>query len=170
MANPMYGQNKFDEAADREVGAPATLKGLAIATKATAAAVTFEYGININNVVGNSTAQTVTLPAAKKGKVCIHQQSLDTTGGTNVAAWDCAGDDVFATGSVIESRDSNAVVFDTSASGETKLNYTPASATTNLLTIGSRIIFYCLMDGVWEVEGHFSQDPLAVTGAFAFAS
>ena len=166
----MYGQNKFDSDASREVGAPATLKGLAIVTKNTAAAVTFEYGININNVVGDSTAQTVTLPAAKKGKICIHQQALDTTGGTNVHAWDCAGSDVFATGSIIESRDSSAVVFDTSAADETKLNYTPANATTNLFTIGSRLVFYCLKDGEWEIEAHLGQDPLAVTGAFAFAS
>ena len=170
MANPLYGQNKFDNAADHEMAVPQSLKGLTITTKNTGASVTFVYGININNVVGNSTAQTVTLPAAKAGKICIHAQALDTTGGTNTHAWDCAGDDVFAPGSVVESRNSSAVVYDTSVSGETKLNYTPANATTNLFTIVSRIMFYCIKDGEWEIATSFAQDPLAVTGAFAFAS
>ena len=169
MANPLYGSNSFDNAADHEMAVPQSLKDIPDTTIATSGTVTYVYGININNHTG-AASQVVTLPAAKKGKLCIHYQSVDTTGGVNTNIFDCAGDDVIATGSKIESRNSSAVVFDTSVASETRLTYTPANATTNLLTIGCRIFFYCLTDGEWEVSADLSKDPLAVTGAFTFAS
>tara|TARA_R100001594_G_scaffold133654_1_gene174458 strand:+ start:338 stop:847 length:510 start_codon:yes stop_codon:yes gene_type:complete len=169
MANPMYGQNKFDNAVDEEIKLPVSLKGLEQTSLSTSGTVTYKYGININNFTG-AAAQAGTLPAAKRGQIVIHQQSVDTTGGTSTCTFDCAGTDVYAAGSVVESRNSNAVVFDTSVVDETLLTYTPANATTNLITIGSKIIFYCIEDGIWEVRCEFGQDPLAVTGALAFGS
>ena len=55
--------------------------------------------------------------------VCVYVQAKDTTGGTNTLTFNAAGDDVWATGSVIESRDSSEVTFDISAAGETQLVY-----------------------------------------------
>ena len=169
MKNPMYGQNKFDEAAALEVSEPSNLKGLNITTIGTSGTVTYVYGIVINNFTG-AAAQVATLPAALPGMVCIHYQSVDSTGGTNTCIFDCAGSDILATGSILESRGSSAVTFDTSATDETRVVFTPANATTNLVTIGSKFIFYCHDKGVWEVEGRFSSDPLAVTGAITFAA
>jgi hypothetical protein len=89
-------------------------------------------------------AQTVTLPAAKAGVVVVHAQSVDTTGGTAKLIFDCAGTDVLATGSIIESRATNALTIDTSTAGETRLEYTPANAATNLFSQGSYIYFSCV--------------------------
>ena len=56
------------------------------------------------------------LPAATAGTIVVYAQAKDTTGGTATLSFDCAGSDVYATGSVIESRGSvREVTFDTSA-------------------------------------------------------
>ena len=64
--------------------------------------------------------------------MCIRDR--DTAGGVLTLTFDAAGSDVFATGSLIESRAAAEVTFDTSAAGETQLVYTPANAATNLFT------------------------------------
>ena len=45
-------------------------------------------------------------------------QAKETTGGVNTLTFDAAGTDVWATGSVIESRAASEVDFDISAAGE----------------------------------------------------
>ena len=85
-------------------------------------------------------------------------------------SFDCAGSDVFATGSVIESRGSSEVTFDTSAAGETLLTFTPANAATNLFTTGSMIDFICYEDGTYHIASKMGGAADATTGAFVFAS
>ena len=144
--------------------------GLATATTATAGTLTYPAGRTINNYAGDA-QQIVTLPAAAAGVVVMHKQSIDTTGGTAFLRFDCAGSDAFEAGTVVESRGSSAVTYDTSGAAETELKYTPANATTNLFTIGSELIFVCETAGLWHViQRKLAADPLAVTGAFLFAA
>ena len=98
--------------------------------------------------------QLVPLPAATQGTVVVYCQAVDTTGGTNTLTFDAAGSDVWATGSVIESRASSEATFDTSAAGETQLVFTPANAATNLLTIGGQIAFICYEKGHGTLRHH----------------
>ena len=146
------------------------LFGLTVSTVATATTLTYAANtITVNNYTGLA-AQTVTLPAAVSGVVVIHAQSVDTTGGTAKLIFDCAGTDVIATGSVFESRSSSAMSFDTSTAGETQLQFTPANAATNLLSIGSYIYFTCVQNGTWQVSADLNSLGAGTTGAFAFAA
>jgi len=150
-------------------GGMPTLKGLTVTAKATSGTVTYVAGININPFTGGA-QQITTLPAATVGVVCIHSQSVDTTGGTAFLSFDCAGSDAYETGSVIESRTSSAVTFDASTAGETLLKFTPANATTNLMSIGSYIYFTCTTAGLWNVSYNLQHLGAGTTGAFAFAA
>ena len=97
-------------------------------------------------------------------------QAVDTTGGTATLTFDAAGSDVWATGSVIESRASSEADIDISAAGETQLVFTPAAATTNLLTTGGMIAFICYEDGTYHIASKMGGAADATTGAFAFAA
>ena len=64
---------------------------------------------------------------AEAGSVCVYVQSKNTAGGTNTLTFNAAGSDVWATGSVIESRGSDEVTLDISTAGETQLVFTPVN-------------------------------------------
>ena len=150
-------------------GGMPTLGGLTVTAKATSGTVTYVAGININPFTGGA-QQVTTLPAATVGVVCIHAQSVDTTGGTAFLSFDCAGSDAYETGSIIESRTSSAVTFDASTAGETLLKFTPANATTNLMSIGSYIYFTCTTAGLWNVSYNLQHLGAGTTGTFAFVA
>jgi hypothetical protein len=150
-------------------GGMPTLKGLTVTAKATGATISYVAGININPFTG-AAQQVTTLPAATVGVVCIHAQSVDTTGGTNFLSFDCAGDDAYETGSVMESRTSSAVTFDASTAGETLLKFTPANAATNFMSIGSYVYFTCTTAGLWNVSYNLQGLGAATTGTFVFAA
>jgi len=148
------------------------LTGLTTSTVATATTLTYAVNnITVNNYTG-AAAQTVTLPAAIAGSVVVHAQSVDTTGGTAKLIFDCAGTDVFATGSIIESRATSALTIDRSTADETSLEYTPANAVTNLFSQGSYLYFSCAQDGTWTIAYKMQPNPAStgLTGAFAFAA
>ena len=148
------------------------LTGLTASTVATATTLTYAVNtITVNNYTG-AAAQTVTLPAAIAGSVVVHAQSVDTTGGTAKLIFDCAGTDVFATKSIIESRATSILTLDTSTAGETSLEYTPANAVTNLFSQGSYLYFSCAEDGTWTIAYKMQPNPAStgLTGAFAFAA
>ena len=109
-------------------------------------------------------------PAATRGAIAVYVQAKDTAGGVNTLTFDAAGTDVWATGSLIESRAASEVTFDTSAAGETQLVFTPADAATNCFTTGSKIAFMCFEDGVWHIATEMTGAAAAVTGSFAFAA
>ena len=145
------------------------LTGLSIADVATASSLTLAADtISIVNYTG-AAAAACTLPAATQGTIVVYTQAKDTTGGTATLTFDAAGSDVWATGSVIESRGSSEVTFDTSAAGETQLVFTPANAATNLFTTGSMIAFICYETGTWTIASRLGGAADATTGAFAFA-
>jgi hypothetical protein len=150
-------------------GGMPTLGGLTVTAKATSGTVTYVAGININPFTGGA-QQVTTLPAATVGVVCIHAQSVDTTGGTAFLSFDCAGSDAYETGSIIESRTSSAVTFDASTAGETLLKFTPANAATNFMSIGSYIYFTCTTAGLWNVSYNLQGLGAATTGTFVFAA
>jgi hypothetical protein len=150
-------------------GGMPTLGGLTVTAKATGATISYVAGINVNPFTG-AAQQVTTLPAATVGVVCIHAQSVDTTGGTAFLSFDCAGSDAYETGSIIESRGSSAVTFDASTAGETLLKFTPANAATNLMSIGSYIYFTCTTVGLWNVSYNFQHLGAGTTGVFAFAA
>ena len=146
------------------------LTGLLFADTATGANITIADGVIASVNYTGAAACAVALPAATKGAIAVYVQSKDTAGGVLTLTFNAAGTDVWATGSLIESRDSNEVTFDTSAAGETQLVFTPANAATNLLTTGGKIAFMCFEDGVWTIATEFTGAAAAVTGAFAFAA
>jgi hypothetical protein len=146
------------------------ITGLLFADTATGANISIADGVIAAVDYTGAAACAVALPAATRGAIAVYVQAKDTAGGTNTLTFNAAGTDVWATGSLIESRDSNEVTFDTSAAGETQLVFTPADAATNLLTTGSKIAFMCFEDGVWHIATEFTGAAAAVTGAFAFAA
>ena len=146
------------------------LTGLVLADTATGANISIADGIIAVVDYTGAAACAVALPAATKGAIAVYVQAKDTAGGTNTLTFNAAGTDVWATGSLIESRAANEVTFDTSAAGETQLVFTPADAATNLLTTGSKIAFMCFEDGTWTIATEFTGAAAAVTGAFAFAA
>ena len=154
----------------RTLGLKPDLTSLTATVVATSSSLTYTKNvITINNYTG-TTAQTVTLPAATQGDIVIHAQSKDTTGDVNALVFDCAGSDVFATGSKVESTATALMTMDTSTASETKLTFTPANASTNRLTIGCYLYFTCITKGTWHFAYDLARDPLAVTGTFAWAS
>ena len=146
------------------------LTSLSVSDVATATNVTLAADtISVINYTG-AAAATCALPAATAGTIVVYAQAKDTTGGTAALVFDAVGSDVWATGSVIESRAAAEVTFDTSAASETKLTFTPADAATNLFTTGSQIAFICYEDGTWHIASKMGGAADATTGAFAFAS
>ena len=146
------------------------LTGLVLADTATAANISIADGIiAVVNYTG-AAACAVALPAATSGAIAVYVQSKDTAGGVNTLTFDAAGDDVWATGSLIESRAAAEVTYDTSAAGETQLVFTPVDAATNLFTTGSMIAFMCFEDGTWHIASKMGGAADATTGAFAFGA
>ena len=146
------------------------MTGLSLTDLATGANITLiTNSMNVTNYTG-AAAAAAALPAATQGDVCVYVQSKDTTGGTATLTFDAAGTDVWATGSVIESRAGAEVTFDISTAGETQLVYTPADAATNLFTTGSMIAFICYETGTWTIASKMGGAADATTGAFAFAA
>ena len=146
------------------------LTGLSVSDVATASSLTLAADtISIVNYTG-AAAAACTLPAATQGTIVVYAQAKDTTGGTATLTFDAAGSDVWATGSVIESRATAEVTFDTSAAGETQLVFTPADAATNCFTTGSKIAFMCFEDSTWHIASEMTGAAAAITGAFAFAA
>ena len=153
----------------RTLGLKPDFTSLTATVVATATTKTYTKNvITINNYTG-ATTQAVTMPAATQGDIVVHAQSKDTTGGVTVLSFTCAGSDVFATGSKVESTAAALMTMDTSAASETILTCTPANATTNRLTIGCYLYFTCITDGTWHFAYDLARDPLAVTGTFAWS-
>ncbi len=146
------------------------LTGLSVSDVATASSLTLAADtISVVNYTG-AAAAACTLPAATQGTIVVYAQAKDTTGGTATLTFDAAGSDVWATGSVIESRATAEVDFDISTAGETQLVFTAANATTNLLTVGGQIAFICYETGTWHIASSLARETTQTTGAFAFAS
>ncbi len=146
------------------------LTGLSVSDVATATSITLAADtISVINYTG-AAAATCTLPAATQGTIVVYCQAVDTTGGTNTLTFDCAGTDVWATGSVIESRSGGEADVDISTAGETQLVFTAANATTNLLTVGGQIAFICYETGTWHIASSLARETTQTTGAFAFAA
>ena len=153
----------------RTLGLKPDLTSLTATVVATGTTKTYTKNvITINNYTG-ATTQAVTMPAATVGDIVVHAQSKDTTGGVTVLSFTCAGSDVFATGSKVESTAAALMTMDTSTASETVLTYTPADATTNRLTIGCYLYFTCITKGTWHFAYDLARDPLAVTGTFAWS-
>ena len=172
----VVSKNKLPNAANSDVetirmssGMP-DFTGLSLNDLATGAGITLtDMALNVVNYTG-AAAAAATLPSAVEGSVCVYVQSKETEGGTATLTFNAAGDDVWKTGSVIESRATNEVAFDISAAGETQLVFTPANAATNLFTIGSKIAFICCETGTWDIAAEMGGAPTLLTGAFAFAA
>ena len=153
----------------RTLGLKPDLTSLTATVVATGTTKTYTKNvITINNYTG-ATTQAVTLPAATQGDIVVHAQSKDTTGGVTVLTFTCAGSDVFATGSKVESSSGALMTMDTSAASETILTFTPANAATNRLTIGCYLYFTCITDGTWHFAYDLAKYPTGTTGTFAWS-
>jgi hypothetical protein len=149
-----------------------SLCGLTATTQNTSGTTT---GANNTLMIKNYTgaAQEIhTLPAATVGSRTAIQLSIPVAGGVNALIFDCAGSDAFTTASIVESRNSNIVVYDTSTSGETRLSYTPANNANNFAEQGSIFYFWCTEAGFWNVQLFAKPDPQGsgLLGACAFAA
>ena len=155
---PTYIGTKFD------------FEGMSFAATATGATVTLVADrVHTVNFTGAAVGG-FTLPAATAGIKVAFVQSVDTAGGVNAATINCAGTDVWSTGTVIESRTAAAVVYDTSTASETALVFTPANAATNLITTGSTLYFTCWENGTWHVAFDGAKAAAAVTGTLLFGA
>jgi len=154
----------------RFLGTKPDLTSLTATVVATSTPLTYAANvITVNNYTGAAT-QAVTLPAATVGTVVVHAQSDDSTGGTAVLTFTCAGDDVYRTGSKVESRATGTVqTISTSAATNTVLTYTPANAATNSLTHGCYLYFTCFEKGTWNFASDLSTSNTADTGAAAWS-
>ena len=154
----------------RTLGMKPDLTSLTATVVATSATLTYTANvITVNNYTGAAT-QAVTLPAATVGVYVVHAQSDDSTGGTAVLTFTCAGSDVYRTGSKVESRTTGAAsTIDTSIADETILTYTPANAATNSLTHGCYLYFTCFEKGIWNFAHDLSTSNTADTGAAAWS-
>ena len=149
-----------------------SLVGMTATATATAGTIAAVKDVIAVNPFTGAAAQAVTLPAADIGTRVVYALTVDTTGGTATLSFDCAGTDVYRTGSVVESRATNALTYDTSTAGETLLTFTPAAAVTNYISQGSKFIFWCTEDGVWDVHLEAKSNPAStgLTGATAFGA
>jgi len=144
--------------------------GMSHSAVATGAAVTLAGNVvSTVNFTGAANA-AMNLPSAIAGTRLAYVQRVDTTGGTSTLTFNAAGTDAWYTGSLIETRAAANVSYDTSTVGEGALVFTAANAATNFITIGSVFYFSCTEDGLWHVGLDSGKDPLAVTGALAWAA
>tara|TARA_R100001126_G_C4878336_1_gene177506 strand:- start:1423 stop:2061 length:639 start_codon:yes stop_codon:yes gene_type:complete len=149
-----------------------SLAGLTAVVQATGATTTGAANqLTIKNYTG-AAAEVHTLPAAVEGVRYAVQLSKAVAGGVEKLGLDCAGTDVFKTGSTIESRDTNLVVYDTSTAGETLIQYTPVSSANNFAEAGSIFYFWCDTAGEWNVQLFPRANPAGtgLVGVIAFAS
>ena len=155
----------------RFIGMKPDLTSLTATAVGTGATLTYTANvITINDYTG-AAAQAVTLPAATVGTIVVHLQSKDVAhSSVATLSFDCAGSDVFRTGSKIETTSGAEVTLDTSIANETKMTYTPVNAATNILTTGCYVYFTCFEDGIWNIASDLAKDPLAVTGTFLFSA
>ena len=154
----------------RVLGLKPDLTSLTATVVATSTPLTYTANvITVNNYTGLA-AQAVTLPAATVGTIVVHAQSDDTTGGTAILTFTCAGSDVYRTGSKVESRATGAVqTISTSAATNTILTYTPANAATNSLTHGCYLYFTCYEKGTWDFAFDLATFATGDTGAAAWS-
>ena len=147
-----------------------SLAGMTATATATAGTITAVANVIAINPFTGAAAQLVTLPAATVGIRVAYIMSVDTTGGTATLTFDSAGSDAFRTGTIVESRATNAVVYDTSTAGEAKVVFTPANAVTNYVSQGSVWMFWCSEAGLWDMNLNAKSNPAStgLTGATAF--
>ena len=155
----------------RFVGMKPDLTSLTATAVATSGTLTYTANvITINDYTG-AAAQAVTLPAATSGTIVVHLQSKDVAHATVATlSFDCAGSDVFRTGSKIETTSGAEVTLDTSIANETKMTYTPVNAATNIVTTGCYIYFTCFEDGIWNIASDLAKYTTATAGTFLFSS
>ena len=155
----------------RTLGMKPDLTSLTATAVTTATTKTYTANvISISDWVA-SAVQVTTLPAATVGYIVIHLQSKDPAHGTGSAlSFECAGSDVFRTGSKVETTSGSVVTIDTSAADEATLTYTPVNASTGILTTGCYVYFTCFEKGIWNVATDLAKDPLSVTGTFLFSA
>ena len=149
-----------------------SLAGMTATATATAGTITAVANVIAINPFTGAAAQVVTLPAAIVGVRVAYIMSVDTTGGTATLTFDSAGSDAFRTGTIVESRATNAVVYDTSTAGEAKVVFTPANAVTNYVSQGSVWMFWCSTAGLWDMNLNAKSNPAStgLTGATAFGA
>ena len=198
MANPMYGQNKFDEQLNQGYldfisGYQGNLTGsgitatdaIMIAALAAGSAADILAGTLVANAVNYmndahaSAVNCVFLPNAVKGThlVCDYTQSPDghasthsykANGGTGAGAGATFAKQVI--GSINGATASSAETGGTNLTPTSSiLHYTPAAATTNTLGPGSMIHFYCIEDGIWLVKLNEVSQGTGATGAWSVA-
>ena len=129
--------------------------------------------VNTSDYTGGGGVATCNLPVAQAGAVVIYDQALVYTD-VNAVTFNCAGNDIFALGSLAPNPPAIGV-WDVSTAGETALSFTPAAATSNLFDAGSIIEFQCVnvrpgAIGTWFVNIIAVPGATATTGTFAWAA
>ena len=162
MANPMYGQNKFDNKADDGK------HGVII----TSAATTLTAAQSGSTVLHNSAATAITLPAAKAGLNFKIILGIESTAGCNIltaAATDCffgtipLNSDVVDTGMGVPQQITYAVAIAAPGSYDA-LKFVAATATIGGVA-GEVIHLTCVSDVAWNVDipNHATSNDNAAT-------
>tara|TARA_X000001388_G_scaffold31891_1_gene22579 strand:- start:436 stop:963 length:528 start_codon:yes stop_codon:yes gene_type:complete len=158
-----------------KAGLVGSLHGLTVGapTVSTNACTLVAQQVNSPTYTGAS-AVTATLPPATKDTVCVFSMADDPKGGTAALTFNCAGTDVWETGSVVPTTSGNKITYDVSDAGETNLVFTPTNNSVNFLSYGSLIEFVCEEAGKWYVNVQMKSDAGvtdgAATGTLLFAA
>ena len=155
----------------RTLGMKPDLTSLTATAVATGTSLTYTDNVITINNYSAAAAQAVTLPAASVGSIVVHFQSKDVAHGTLATlSFDCAGSDVYRTGSKVETTSGAVASIDTSIANETLLTYTPVNAATNIITVGCYVYFTCFEKGIWNIATDLAKYTTATAGTFLFAS
>ena len=155
----------------RFLGMKPDLTSLTATAVGTGATLTYTANVITINDYTAAAAQAVTLPAATVGTIVVHLQSKDVANASlNTLSFDCAGSDVFRTGSKIETTSGGEVTIDTSIADETKMTYTPVNAATNIFSTGCYLYFTCFEKGIWNVASALSKYTTATEGNFLLSA
>jgi len=136
-------------------------------------AVTFDGSAASGGPDGGNTV--INLPSADPGNYCciLFLKKIDS--GTNSFNMSCDTGDVFEEGCVISSSNSNSLSRGVSIANDDTYTYTPASADTNIFSMGTILKCWCINDGLWFIDvepvfGGFSQLTGGnLTGVSAFS-
>ena len=148
------------------------LHGMTVVSAADGATLLVDGQITCLDYLSDNPGTVVTLPAATVGaKTCLIMAILCAHANDATLTVDCAGTDKFMTGSLLQSRAANDVVYDTSAAGETSFVFTPVNGPDMYNDQGSSWIFTCEIAGEWIIHHFPVANPAGtgLVGSMAFA-
>ena len=113
-------------------------------------AVTFNGSAESGGPSGGDTV--INLPTADRGNFCCILFLKKVDSGTNSFNIACSSGNVFESGCILSSSDSNNIGRAMSDPNDDTYTYTPASADTNIFSMGTIFKCWCINDGLWFID------------------